>query len=677
MIKVIFMQRFATLILLISILTVADINAQYLRKVLVEEATNASCGPCASQNPSFKAWLSKNSDRVVPIIYHAWWPGSSDPMYLYDTDMNRTRIQYYEISGVPSGRVAGKIATPTGTWYAGAVGDTAALTNILKNESFYSPINIKIELNHNNGSGSVKVEITSTAKFENKKLRIAICEQHHYYANAGSNGEKDFYYLARRMLPDANGTDITLNAGETKNFEFSFIVNPDFSDDLYAVAFVQDDLSKEVFQTETTLDMPEPKLPEYSMMLNQFDLFFVAKSGDEFEIQAILINNTDKSANFIINAYPGTDTPDDWQSEIIDNKYLVTVNPNSKFDVKAKLTVGNKIGVGELSMNCQVQGKSANFSTSNLIIIHESVDRFHILGGEEDHSILPIINKTYTNAKFYNLKSQYFFQVYDQLKSLKTIIWNGSTAGVVTPSDGNVIIKALQSGINVLVCGGAIAGGLNTTGVLSQLGLQFIAYCREGYGTAPYEVTLAGVEGDPISYDFGTNVKGNLIRYLLPLFKITNSNSTTPVMTFKKSKDSIFAVKTQLPKSRAVLLGLNPYIILDQTIREKLISRSIAWLEGKTTSIEIVENENINVWVSSAINSSNLTLYFDSPQDFANFKYYLVGILGKRLTNINYASLKKGLNLFDINLSSFAPQPIFLIYEVDGRRNVLNLTLLE
>lgn len=670
------MKRFFALIILISLFMLTDINAQHFRKVLVEEGTNASCGPCASQNPAFKAWIAKNSDRVVPIIYHAWWPGSSDPMYLYDTDMNRTRIQYYEMSGVPSGRIAGKIATPTGSWYAGAVGDTTALTNALKNEPFYSPVDIKIELTHTNGSGTVKIEITSSAKFKDKKLRVAVCEKHHYYANAGSNGEKDFHYIARRMLPDANGTDISLNAGETKKFEFNFLVNPDFSDDLYAVAFVQDDFNKEVLQTATTLDMPAPKLPEYSLMLNQFDLYFVVKSGEEHELEAILINNTDKSANFIINAYPGNDTPDDWQSDIIDNKFTVSINPNSSDKVKAKLKVGNKVGVGELAINCQVQGKPTSFKTSNLILIHESVDRFHILGGEEDHSILPIIDKSYKSAKFYNLKSQYFSQLYQQLKSLKTIVWNGSTTGVVNPSDGNIIKYALQNGINVLICGGAIAGGLNSTGVLSQLGLQFIAYCREGYGTAPYEVTLAGVQDDPISYDFGTDVKGNLIRYLLPLFRITNLSTTTPVMTFKKSKDSIIAVKTQLQKSRAVLLGLNPYILLDQNIREKLISRSLTWLEGGATSIEIVDNESINIWVSSA-NSSDMRLYIDSPKDNANIQFYLVGILGNRLTNINYEVLKKGLNSFDINLSTFARQPLFLICEIEGQRTIVNLTLLE
>ncbi len=673
-----FMIRVIYFLLLISFLSISEINAQSIRGVLVEEGTNASCGPCATQNPAFKAWINKNLDRVIPIVYHAWWPGSQDPMYLYDTDMNRTRIQYYEMSGVPSGRIAGKVATPTGKWYAGAVGDTSALSSELKLMSFYSPIGIKVELKHKNASGTVKIEVSSSANISNKKLRVVICELHHYYANAGSNGEKDFHYIARRMLPDANGTTISLNAGESKNYEFPFSVDPAFADDLYAVAFIQDDLNKEVFQTASTMETPATRLPEYSLMLNQFDMFFVAKSGDEYYLDARLINNTDKSVNFIINAYPSESTPDDWNSEVIGDKTTVTVNPNSTEMLKAKFIVGNKVGIGELSLNCQVQGRPISFNTSNLILIHESVDRFHILGGEDDHSILPIIDKTYKSAKFYHLKSQYFEQIYQQFNSLKTIIWNGSTTGAVTPSVGNVIKYALQNGVNVLICGGAIAAGLNSTAILPQLGLQFIAYCREGYGTAPNEVTLAGVEDEPISFDFGDNVKGNLIRYLLPLFRITNTSMTSPVMTFKKSKDSIFAIKTQLPKSRAVLLGLNPYILLDQSIRDKLISRSITWLEGGTTDVEVIENTNdFDIWTSSANDKQPLKLFINSHRDYANLNFYLVGILGNRLSEINYGELKKGLNTFDINPRAISRQPVFLVCEIDGQRTILNLTLLE
>jgi hypothetical protein len=43
---------------------------QTQRLVLIEEATNASCGPCASQNPAFDALLNQNRDKLTAIKYH-------------------------------------------------------------------------------------------------------------------------------------------------------------------------------------------------------------------------------------------------------------------------------------------------------------------------------------------------------------------------------------------------------------------------------------------------------------------------------------------------------------------------------------------------------------------------------------------------------------------------------
>jgi len=41
---------------------ILNLNAQSQRMVLIEEATNASCGPCASQNPAFDILLNQNRD---------------------------------------------------------------------------------------------------------------------------------------------------------------------------------------------------------------------------------------------------------------------------------------------------------------------------------------------------------------------------------------------------------------------------------------------------------------------------------------------------------------------------------------------------------------------------------------------------------------------------------------
>ena len=78
------------------------------RTVLVEEFTQASCGPCAVQNPGFEAVLNANTSNVVSIMVHSWWPGF-DPMYNDNTVDADARIYYYAVQnvGVPYATVDG------------------------------------------------------------------------------------------------------------------------------------------------------------------------------------------------------------------------------------------------------------------------------------------------------------------------------------------------------------------------------------------------------------------------------------------------------------------------------------------------------------------------------------------------------------------------------------------
>ncbi len=672
------MKRFLLFFFLVFMFGCLLLPAQSIRKVLVEEATNASCGPCASQNPLFQEWIARNIERIVPVIYHAWWPGSKDPMYLYDTLMNQTRIKYYGINGVPSGRIAGKIAPSSGNWYAGAVADTTALSAELARQPFYSPITIILTMQHNNGSGSVHVDVSSLVKFSDKKLRIVVCEEEHYYSNAGNNGEKNFFFLARRMLPDANGTNISLEAGESKSFDFDFAVDSTFADDLYAVAFIQDDNTKEVLQAEWTIRQSKPKEPDYALIPMFFDSFKVGNTGDVVSFAVQVLNNTQSDATFSIAFDFPNSVPQDWNVEIEGHRVEITVPSRSKEVVHVMVTIGTTAGVADISLSLRVQGQQNLLQTQPMTIVHRGVERLHILGGETTHSILPIIDRGNSTGKFYNLSSNAFENIFPQLNSLKTIVWNGSTTGEVTTSAANSILNAIYNHINVVICGGKITSGLYSNNVLSLLGVQFIAYCREGYGQAPWPVTLAGVQGDPISGDFGNEVQGYLIRFLLPLYRITNPLTTTPVMTFAKSKDSIFAVKVQFPESRAVLLGLNPYIIANEQIRAKLVTRSIAWVENASDVEDILRpSDFVDIFVTPNPCVDNVSIVLNSRVNIAKARLYLTNVIGERVGIIYEGELITGETLLNYSLSGVANQVLYLVAELDGNVKVIAIQKVE
>ena len=91
--------------------------AQATRLVLFEEFTQASCGPCASQNPAFNTLLSGNTTKAISIKYQTSWPGV-DPMNAANPTDVATRVSYYGVNGVPWTAMDGD--TATGSAYAGA-----------------------------------------------------------------------------------------------------------------------------------------------------------------------------------------------------------------------------------------------------------------------------------------------------------------------------------------------------------------------------------------------------------------------------------------------------------------------------------------------------------------------------------------------------------------------------
>nr|MBP6314424.1 Omp28-related outer membrane protein [Chitinophagaceae bacterium] len=230
-------------------------TAQVQRMVLIEEFTNASCPPCAAQNPAFNALLAQNSNKVIPIKYQTSWPGT-DPMNAANPSDVATRVAVYGVNGVPMGVMDGDTskmpATPNA--YAGA---PAALTQLqIDNEyALSSPISMNLNHSFNGAADSVIVNLTITASQAisgNLKLHLALNESLITFPAApGTNGEAKFENVMRKMHPDANGITLAnMTAGQVVNFSWTIAI-PGYvysKTQLGVVAFVQDATSKVVHQ---------------------------------------------------------------------------------------------------------------------------------------------------------------------------------------------------------------------------------------------------------------------------------------------------------------------------------------------------------------------------------------------------------------------------------------------
>ena len=232
------MKKIFLLWIVLAMFTTQQGWSQAKKYVLLEHFTNTDCGPCAAQNPGFEAnIINPNPKALMHIAYHSSFPGPSDPFYLYDQANNLARQGYYAVQGVPNVRMNGnkKDATP-GTFTQSDIDEEAALTSPIVVEASISGTTTK----------DVQVIVTSVGEIPagSYSVRVAVVERKIIRTTApGSNGEKEFFNISRKMLPNAAGTPIALNATGQQ-----FILNFDFpldnqlnADQLEVVAFVQND----------------------------------------------------------------------------------------------------------------------------------------------------------------------------------------------------------------------------------------------------------------------------------------------------------------------------------------------------------------------------------------------------------------------------------------------------
>ena len=232
----------ASLMMLFALKT----NAQNERILLLESFTNTSCGYCGMYNPAMDALIATNSDKIAAIKYHVSWPSDQDPMYLHNTSENNSRTSYYGVNGVP-------FVVIDGTRFSG--GPNQVTQNVINQLSaLESPMELRLTYEINQAQNTITVYVmgrASTDLMGSLKLYVGVIEKEiHFPAAPGNNGERDFYSVMKKMLPNSTGTALgELMAGDYFSYTFTWeLANIYNMDQLDAIAWVQNTNTKEVYQ---------------------------------------------------------------------------------------------------------------------------------------------------------------------------------------------------------------------------------------------------------------------------------------------------------------------------------------------------------------------------------------------------------------------------------------------
>lgn len=252
-----------TLLFLFTMMAATIAISQSQRMVLAEECTSATCWPCGQQNPAFDALLQANSDIITAIKYHVWWPApGNDPMYLDNKADNANRTNYYGVNSVPHVMI-------DGTYFDGMPSQVSQ--NLINNASAVSsPFEIQVQhqLSPNEDTIYLTTLIHATDQVSGNLVgHVVVIEKHiHFATPPGSNGEKDFYNVMKKLLPTQGGAELpaSMDDGDYVILQNSWALDNVYdNNELAAVSFVQNASTKEVFQA--AISSTDPVTPVYAL----------------------------------------------------------------------------------------------------------------------------------------------------------------------------------------------------------------------------------------------------------------------------------------------------------------------------------------------------------------------------------------------------------------------------
>jgi hypothetical protein len=247
------------------VLLTSSLFGQVQRKALVESFSNASCAPCAAQNPTFNTLLAPNKDKIITLKYQMNWPGF-DPMNQQNSDDPNARRSIYNFNAIPYTRLDGELPGPSygggiGAWTASNAGAPAgynqAVLNFASARETFVEVTVSHEFNEdlNQANVMVTVENTGASDIPGDKIRLFLAlteNQIAFPTPPGTTNETTFFSVVRKLHPDAQGTLLELPAGVKQEFEFTvdlptYLYN---LNQIAFVAFVQDMSNFNVHQAE-------------------------------------------------------------------------------------------------------------------------------------------------------------------------------------------------------------------------------------------------------------------------------------------------------------------------------------------------------------------------------------------------------------------------------------------
>ncbi|HET6510974.1 MAG TPA: T9SS type A sorting domain-containing protein [Candidatus Kapabacteria bacterium] len=340
------MKRLLLLALVLAFASTAD--AQYTRRVLMEEFTNSGCPPCAATDPIMETFEDQHLNDIAVLKYHVSWPDPNDPFYIAQKasdEANSRGQKYYGVSGVPAVFFGG-LQNP---WPLTDQTLTAALEAVQGTSPF------KIDITQQIVGDSVRAIITVTAGPtlpEATDLQLVGVFGERWNPYLGTNGRPYHTSIVRKVMPGVSKTNgqitaaanFTINPNESKSVTYTAKIGATWiREQLMTVAYIQSAGTKEVFQSNWTI-------PAISTVASEGGVTVVPGIGG----QEIILNNTNPTSSVRIKATVNAPSkPENWTVSFdgADANGVVTVDAMSSKTITLNITAPDGQAKGSTSGN--------------------------------------------------------------------------------------------------------------------------------------------------------------------------------------------------------------------------------------------------------------------------------------------------------------------------------------
>ena len=223
---------------------------------MIEHFSASTCGPCVNVNNLMLQFTENNPGKFTYTKYPEYYPGSGDPYYYSEVGV---RDNYYDVPWVPYVLLDG-------------VPQDGALTQ----EAFDAELE-KQALAEIRGAFDVEgnriivtADLMAYAKLENVVAYVTVNEKT-TTGNVGTNGETSFHHILMKMLPNASGNTVTINAGEYERLNFDVDLSSthvEEMNDLEVAVWLQQYSSKDVYNSHFLYEYTTHPYPVENMLLS-------------------------------------------------------------------------------------------------------------------------------------------------------------------------------------------------------------------------------------------------------------------------------------------------------------------------------------------------------------------------------------------------------------------------